>query len=170
MLAMALGLSIIENFIPSPSELLGTRLGLSNIIILTLLVSVGFKEALLIGVLKSLLRMLVTGSVTGFVYSLAGSIVSTLAMKLALKLPEDKFSLIGISMIGASLHNVSQLAVLSLMTRNIRLFSYLPVLIFTAIFTGYFVGLCSNYLTKHLKRVAVEFKKGDSNARKKRRC
>ena len=62
------------------------------------------------------------------------------------------FSLIGVSIFGALAHNFAQVTVASLMMKNFRIFSYLPILLLTSLFTGYFVGLVSIFVVKSLKK------------------
>lgn len=68
MVAMALSLSVIESLIPLPFIAPGVKLGISNIVILICIVF-GFKDSLIVGVLKSILLMLVTGAVTSFLFT-----------------------------------------------------------------------------------------------------
>ena len=60
-------------------------------------------------------------------------------------------SLIGISEIGSFFHNVGQVLVASFVLGNKMIFAYLPFLLILGLFTGYFVGLASIYITKNLK-------------------
>lgn len=69
MVAMALSLSVIESLIPLPFIAPGVKLGISNIVILICIVFFGFKDSLIVGVLKSILLMLVTGAVTSFLFT-----------------------------------------------------------------------------------------------------
>ncbi len=57
-------MSLIESMMPIPFIAPGAKLGLSNIVILITLVVFGFKEALIVGMLKSFVFTLVTGSVS----------------------------------------------------------------------------------------------------------
>ena len=52
----------------------------------------------------------------------------------------------GISIVGAIFHNIGQLFVASLVISNFGIFTYLPVLMLTAILTGYFIGLAAKYI------------------------
>lgn len=65
------------------------------------------------------------------------------------------FSLIGVSLFGAFTHNLSQVMVCAIMLNNMRIFVYLPILVFLSIFTGVFVGLTSNYLTNALSKQKI---------------
>lgn len=152
LVSLGLALSIIESFMPIPFIAPGAKLGLSNMVILVTLVIFGFKEALTVGILKSLLFTLVTGSVSSLFYSLSGTILSGLVMFLVNLYFSNIFSLIGVSIFGALAHNTAQIFVASLMMNNFKIFSYLPVLLLTSLFTGYFVGLASMFISKNLKK------------------
>lgn len=151
LVAIGLALSVLESSIPLPVAIPGARLGLSNMVILVSLIIFGFKEAFTISVLKSVLLMLVTGNVSSFFYSIAGAILSSIVMYLVYKYMSKFFSLIGVSIWGAVAHNIAQVGVASLILSNIRVFSYLPVLLLLSLFTGYFVGLSAIYISNSLK-------------------
>lgn len=157
--SIALILSLIESSMPLSVAIPGARLGLSNIVILSAIVVFGWKEGLTIGVLKSILLILLTGSITSFFYSFFGALASTMAMYLAYKYLSFSLSLIGISLIGAFFHNIAQVLVASFILNNLRVIVYLPILLFLSLFTGYFVGLGSIYITKQLNRIWKEDKR-----------
>lgn len=152
LVAIGLALSVLESTIPLPVAIPGARLGLSNMVILVSLVIFGFKEAFAISVLKSILLMLVTGNVSSFFYSITGAILASITMYLVYKYMSKIFSLIGVSIWGALAHNVGQVAMASFILSNIRVFSYLPILLLLSLFTGYFVGLSSIYITRNLEK------------------
>lgn len=137
--------------IPLPIMIPGARLGLSNMVVLVTLVVFGLKEGIIVSLLKSVVLMLVTGSVSSFIYSISGALLSSLAMSISYKYFSKTFSLIGISIIGALFHNFGQITVASLMMNNMRIYTYLPFLMLTSLFTGYFVGISSIYIVKNLK-------------------
>lgn len=145
LVSVGLALSVLESAIPLPIAIPGARLGLSNMVVLVTLVVFGFKEALLVSGLKSAVLMLITGSVSSFIYSFSGAVLSCIAMYIAYKYFSKIFSLIGVSIFGALFHNFAQVSVASLMLNNIKMYTYLPFLMLTSIFTGYFVGLSSIY-------------------------
>jgi heptaprenyl diphosphate synthase len=152
LVSIGLALSIIESMMPVPFIAPGAKLGLSNMVILITLVIFGFKEALTVGILKSIIFTLATGSISSLFYSLSGSILSCLIMYIIYNKFSEIFSLIGVSIFGAVAHNTAQVLVASLMMNNFKIFSYLPILLLTSLFTGYFVGLASIYITKNLKK------------------
>ena len=72
-------------------------------------------------------------------------------MFIILKYYSNVFSLIGVSIFGAIAHNTAQILVASLIMSNFKMFTYLPILLLTSLFTGYFVGLASKFISKNLK-------------------
>lgn len=152
LVSIGLALGIIESMMPVPFIVPGAKMGLSNMVILITLVLFGFKEAMIVGILKSIIFTLVVGSVSSLFYSLSGSLLSCLIMYIIYRKFFKVFSLIGVSIFGAVAHNFAQVTVASIMTNNIRVFSYLPILLLTSLFTGYFVGLTSIFAIKNLKK------------------
>lgn len=150
LVSIGLALSVLEASIPLPIAIPGARLGLSNIVILVSLVIFGFKEAFTVSTLKSIVLMLVTGSISSFIYSISGAILSSIVMFVVYKYFSKIFSLIGVSILGAVAHNVAQVSVAVVIMSNIRIYSYLPILLLLSLFTGYFVGVSSIYISKHL--------------------
>lgn len=153
LVALALALSVIEMAIPLPVPIPGAKLGLSNIIILITIYFYDFKSSLTVSVLKSFLLVLITGSVMSFFYSLLGAILSTISMNIALKQNRDRFSLIGVSEIGAFFHNLGQIIVAVIFMSNIKMIYYFPALVLVGVFTGFFVGISSNYIINHMKKL-----------------
>lgn len=152
LVSLGLALSILESFMPIPFVAPGAKLGLSNMVVLITLVVFGFKEALVVGILKSILFSLATGSISSLFYSLSGSVLSCITMYIVYSYFSNIYSLIGVSIFGAVAHNLAQVSVASLMMKNLKIFSYLPILLLTSLFTGYFVGLSSIFISKNLKK------------------
>lgn len=155
LVAIGLGLSIIESMLPSLIFIPGAKLGFSNIVTLTTIVLFGFKESLIVACLKSLLLVLGTGNLIGLFYSLSGGIFSAVLMNFCYNMFLKKleiFSLIGISIIGAIGHNFTQITVAALMLNNRKIYSYLPIMTLISLLTGYFVGLASHYISCNLSK------------------
>ena len=139
----------IEGFIPVLDP--GAKLGLANIMTMVTLVIFGFKEAMVVVVIRSVLGSLLGGSITGILYSLSGGILSGLAMSLLYLNFQSYFSLMGISTAGAVFHNIGQLLTASWIFGTIGiLYTYLPILMLAAVITGYFNGLVTRYILKYL--------------------
>lgn len=150
--AGAMILSIIEGMIPLPFIAPGAKLGLTNIVTLTVIVIFGFKDAMLVTILRCILLMIVAGNPISFTYSIISGTLSVTAMFLSLKYFGKYFSLIGISVIGALTHNASQITVAAVMLENIMMFTYLPILSLMSIFTGCFVGYTSIFASDNLNK------------------
>ena len=154
MLSFSLVLYYIENMLP-PINLIapGAKLGLSNIISLTCLYVFGFKEAFVILFMRIFLSSTFYGGISTFMYSISGGILSIIAMGILKKLDLKSVSMIGISVVGALFFNVGQLLVASFMISNSKIFYYLPYMSFISIATGIFIGITSQFLTEHLKKI-----------------
>ncbi len=155
--AAALILSIIEGMIPLPYIAPGAKLGLSNIVILTVVVVFGFKDALLVVIIRSTLLMLIATNPITFIYSIASGIVSTIAMSIGCRYLSNIFSLIGISVLGAMAHNATQITVAAILFTTFNLYYYLPILSLVSIFTGCFVGYTSIFVTDNLEKTLLKF-------------
>lgn len=143
LVSIGLVLSIVENMIPVPIPIPGVKLGLVNIVFLIALVLFGFKEAIIVVIIRGVTMSIATGNISGLIYSLPSSIVSTIVMAIIYKNFSRYFSLIGVSLFGAIAFNTVQVGIASLIMQNIKIFSYLPIMSLTSIFTGCFIGLVS---------------------------
>lgn len=148
-LAMFLGLSIVlsilESFVPI-SNIPGIKLGLANIIILIVLYTYSFKDALYLSILKVILvGILRIGlfSIT-FWFSLSGAISSIIMMYIFKKI--TKLSIVGISIIGSIFHIIGQILIAKIFI-NIDIL-YLPFIILIAIPTGIIIGIISKQCLK----------------------
>ena len=143
--ALALALSIVENYfplgllIPVP----GIKLGLANIVTVFAIVMLSPWDTLVIIVVRCLVMGLFTGPVS-LVFSLSGALLAFVVMKsLSLGLGR-MFSIIGISMGGAVAHNIGQIAAAVVLMQDTGLvFSYLPLLMIVALFTGALTGVAA---------------------------
>lgn len=156
LVAMALAVSLVERLIPVPFVMPGAKLGLSNMVILVTLILYDFKRGIIVAILKSVLLMLIIGFGPSFIYSFSGAIFSTIMMWIAYKyfsIKFDIFSVIGVSIIGAVSHNFAQITAAAYILKSLMLYTYFPFLTLLAIVTGYFVGLGSDNVASHLKKL-----------------
>lgn len=156
LVAMALAVSLVERLIPVPFVMPGAKLGLSNMVILVTLILYDFKRGIIVAMLKSVLLMLIIGFGPSFIYSFSGAIFSTIMMWIAYKyfsIKFDIFSVIGVSIIGAVSHNFAQITAAAYILKSLMLYTYFPFLTLLAIVTGYFVGLGSDNVASHLKKL-----------------
>jgi len=155
MVSQALILSIIESWIPMPVPIPGVKLGLANIITLVVIVFFGYREALLVVFIRCLLSSMFGGGFVVFLFSISGGILSTIVMSFMYKRLMQTFSIIGVSVAGAVMHNIGQLIAASLIMKELLILTYLPVLLVSGIIMGCFTGLCSKFLVKALARTKV---------------
>ena len=146
--AAAIIIGIIESFIPSVG-IPGVKLGLANIVILITLYELGIIEALFVDLARVFIVGLLRGTIftMGFFMSLTGAIFS-LGIMILFYLLIKKFSIIGVSVIGAIFHVVGQILVAWLFLSTPYILYYLPVIAISAIITGIGVGLVANLVIK----------------------
>lgn len=153
MISIALIIYVIEAQVPVLFP--GIKLGLANLVSLSALIIFGWKEALIIMFIRTLLGSMFGGSMSAFMFSIAGGLLSNFVMIMLYKYFKNTLSIWSISIMGAIFHNIGQLLVASFVIQDLRIYIYLPVLLVSAVVTGYFIGLCTNFLIKHLNKIPV---------------
>jgi heptaprenyl diphosphate synthase len=155
LVALAITLHIFEALLPVAQimPIPGAKLGLANIVTLLTLVLLGFREGLLVVLLRSFLGSLLGGTFLGttFFLSLSGALFSGLAMGLLYYFAGGRFSLIGISVCGAICHNLGQLLAAAILIQQVGIFMYLPYLLLFALPTGYFTGVAATFMLRFAK-------------------
>ena len=150
LLSLSVVLSILESFIPFfNGTILGLKIGLANSVILFVLYTYSFKDAITLSILRVLLMgILRTGLFsTTFFFSLSGAILSIITMYLFKKF--TKLSIIGISIIGSIMHSIGRILMAVLLVQNINIVYYLPWILLFAIPSGILVGFISKELLKY---------------------
>jgi heptaprenyl diphosphate synthase len=111
MAAVALGLTLLENAIPSP--LPGVKPGLANIVTLIVLQRFGWRIAAWVSLLRVVAGSLLFGNflTPGFFLGLAGALCSLLVLAVAQHLPKRAFGVVTHSVLAAFAHIAGQLAV-----------------------------------------------------------
>lgn len=139
--ASAIVIAIAESFIPSIG-IPGIKLGLANIVILITLYELGIMEATFINLIRVVVVGLVRGTFLsmGFLMSLTGAILS-LGIMILFYLLIKKFSIIGVSVIGAIFHVIGQIAIAMIFLDSVYILYYLPIIGLSAIITGVIVGI-----------------------------
>ena len=114
MAAVALGLTILENAIPSP--LPGVKPGLANIVTLIVLARFGWRMAAWVSLLRVVSGSLLFGNflTPGFFLSLSGAVLSLIALAFAQHLPARWFGAVSHSIYAAFAHITGQLLVVYL--------------------------------------------------------
>lgn len=149
--ALALIFSYIETLIPIQFGVPGIKLGLANLIIVIVLYRTGWREALLLSVVRVVLAGFIFGNLFSIVYSLAGGILSLAVMALLKK--TDRFSVIGISIAGGVCHNIGQLIVAMVVVETYQVGYYLPVLLIAGVITGAVIGAVAGEVLKRIRNL-----------------
>lgn len=160
LISIGMVLGIVESYLPMPMPIPGAKLGLSNVVQLIVIAVYGYREGLAVAVIKSLLVSIGTGNMSGLMYGLPAALMSTLVMVVTYRYLRDKFSLIGISILGALSHNLSQILVATAVLSNFKIIFYYPYMALISIVTGYFIGLTAYFFIRNTRGV-VEFRKDE---------
>lgn len=149
--AIAMVLSYVESLIPLSFAVPGIKLGLANIAVVFVLYKLGAKEAVLVSLIRILWMAILFGNFLTLAYSIAGAVLSLTAMILLKR--SERFSTVGVSVVGGILHNAGQILVAAIVMDTAQIAYYLPVLCVSGIAAGVAIGLVSALL---IKRVPVK--------------
>jgi uncharacterized membrane protein len=159
--AIASVLQISESLIPHPIP--GVRFGFANMVTLVIMANYSFSVALKVAILRTLVSSFIIGTFLSpaFILSFSGALISTLAMGLlyrfSVKNTRFYFSLIGISVLGAFTHNLTQLTIAYLLLiRHTGIFVLLPWLSIGAVVMGLIAGTIAVRITLRLRRPEKE--------------
>ena len=125
-IALAMVLSFVESQIPALVAIPGIKVGLPNLVIVFLLYKVGWKEAVIVSIVRTFLVSVLFGNMQTFTFSVIGAAVSLICMILLKKL--NWFSCIAVSITGGVFHNVGQIIAACIWTQTEEVVLYLPVL------------------------------------------
>ena len=148
--ALALIFSYIEAILPLSTGIPGVKLGIANLVVILALYNMNFRYAMGINVIRILVAGLLFNGLFGALYSLAGGVVSLTVMWLLKR--TGLFSMAGISMAGGVAHNMGQLLVASALVSNLKMFVYLPVLMFSGIAAGILIGITASVVNERVPK------------------
>ena len=139
----------------------GVKIGVANIATLFSLYYFGPPSSLLLGFLRPIVASLIKGNflTIEFILSFVGSIFSSIFMIIFYKIGKNKISTIGVSIIGGIMNNFAQFIVVYIITNNVYLFLYLPILIVSGGLAGFAIGFVTNLLLKRIKEYENEKRK-----------
>ena len=145
--AIALTIFMIEAQIPAVIPIPGVKLGLSNIVTVFAVFTLGPWDGVAVLACRIFLGAVFAGNFSTILYSAAGGFLSILVtMGLRKVLKENQIWAAGC--LGAIAHSVGQMIAAIAITRTPGLLVYLPVLVIISIFTGLFTGFCAQLLIK----------------------
>lgn len=147
--ALAMILSFVESQIPAFVAIPGVKMGLANIAVVFALYKMGWKEAVLVSLIRVFLVSLLFGTGASLFYSAAGAVLSLLGM-IGLK-ASKLFSSVAVSVAGGVLHNVGQIAMACLLLETDVLRYYLPFLALSGILAGIVIGVLAAIMVKRIR-------------------
>lgn len=143
----ALLFSYIESLFPFFFGVPGMKLGLANLAVVLALWLYGWREALMVNVLRILLSGFLFGNMFSILFALCGALASFICMLLARKLG---LSLYGISMAGGVSHNVGQLFAAAFILQTAKVGYYAPFLLAAGLITGFLIGVLGKELLRRI--------------------
>ena len=150
-IALAMILSFVESQIPAFVAIPGVKIGLANIAVVFVLYKLGWKEAVLISLVRVFRVSVLFGTAVSLFYSVAGAVLSRTGMVLLRK--TGLFSTVAVSVTGGVLHNVGQILMACLLLETNVIVYYLPFLILSGVIAGVVIGVVSAIM---VNRVQVE--------------
>ncbi len=147
-LALAVVIGFIESMIPILPVLPWLRIGISHAITVYIIITMGFRRAFAISLLRLIIVAVLRGSILsgGFILGCGGSIIAVCCMGI-ISLLRNNVSAVGISVTGAVTFNIMQL----LLARYILglaplIFELMPLLILIGTGTGIITGIITQWL------------------------
>lgn len=150
-ITLAMILSFVESQIPVFTTIPGMKVGLPNLVMVFLLYRVGWKETVIVSLIRAFLVALLFGNLQSLIFSIAGAVLSLTGMILLKK--TGLFSSIAVSVTGGVLHNVGQIIAACLWTSTVQIAYYLPALLVSGVCAGIAIGLIAGFLLKRLENV-----------------
>lgn len=158
-LGFCIGIALVIYFIEAQIPVLfpGIKLGLANSVSLFVLMYFGWKEALVVMIIRTFLGSVFGGNIFAFLFSILGGLFSNISTIIALKYFKEDVSIEWLSVFGAVFHNIGQLLVAAFIIRDFRIYFYFPILTLSAVATGYFTGTVTKNLYNRLNKNRLPF-------------
>lgn len=158
-LALACVLGLLEALLLPPLPIPGLKLGLANLAVLAALVTLGPARALVISLGRVVIVGLATGGLFGPVglLSFAGALLGWAAMASAYRLGKTSFSVVGLSLAGASAHVVGQLAAACVLTGSAAPLYLAPLSLGLGILSGLAIGFSARLLLSRVPSPVMSF-------------
>ncbi|HIW48372.1 MAG TPA: Gx transporter family protein [Firmicutes bacterium] len=147
--ALALLMGYVEAMIPLPLPA-GVKLGLSNVVVVLCLYTLGGRAAFGISLVRVVLAALLFKGFLSFWYSCAGALLSFAVMVLAKR--SGHFSIRGVSMLGGVSHNVGQMVVAVLFLGRAVVLTLSPLLLVSGLLAGFGIGLVSERCIRYVQQ------------------
>ncbi len=153
-IALAFVLGYIESLLPIYLGAPGVKLGLANLVTVTVLYSLGAGPAAAVNLVRILLTGFTFGNMSSVLFSMGGAALSLLVMTLCRRF--NLFGIVGVSILGGVFHNVGQFLVAAFVVKTFGVFSYLPVLLAAGCGAGAAIGLLGGIITERIRGLWAE--------------
>jgi len=150
LISVAMILSYIESLIPAFVAVPGVKLGLSNIATVFALYTLGWPAAIAVSLVRVLLSALLFGNIPSLAFSLAGAVLALCSMIPLSRI--DLFSSIGVSVVGAIMHNVGQVIAAAIVMETAAIVYYIIPLLLSGTVAGIVIGIISGILVERIKK------------------
>lgn len=149
--AIALILSYVETLLSFQPGIPGVKIGFANLAVLICLYLFGWKEAMVLTVVKAVVSGFLFGNLFMIIYSLAGAVVSAFTMIMLKK--SNWFHIPVVSAAGGVMHNMGQLLVALFVVETYSVIYYMPVLILAGLFTGIVIGMAASLVLPYIRNI-----------------
>ncbi len=146
--ATCMVLGYIEHLVTFDFIAPGIKLGLANSVVLLLVAFGDVKGAFAVNTVRIIMSALLFSSPFTLFYSLPAGMISVTVMWLLKRI--KTISIIGFSIAGATVHNLTQLSVaIAFLGKGVLYYS--PFLLFSAVFSGMLTGIAANLVLNKIK-------------------
>lgn len=156
MIVLGLIFGYVESMFDIVIAGVGLKVGISNIVTLICIYTLGAKGAFTVVLLRVILQTILFGNIQSFAFSFAGFILSFICMNVTIYLlknkldPMSKASVYIVSIVGGVMHNIGQLVVAVFMIKSLRIFYLLPIYLIAGLIAGLIVGIVSKLLLENV--------------------
>lgn len=147
---VALIIFVIETNLPPLTSIPGIKMGLANIVTLSVFYLYSRKDALRVLLVRVILGAFASGQIMTLPYSLSGGLLCFCVCALLFPLfPLKRLWLL--SVIGAVFHNIGQIIIAIVLTGTPEIIWYLPILLISGTISGFFTGHAAQSLLLHIQ-------------------
>ena len=150
LVAAGILLQLLESFVGVFMIVPGYKIGLANIAGLFALYMYDEKSMVYVSLLRIFLSSLMQGTLfsVSFWLSLSGGLLACLAMIIAYK--SKVFSIYGVSILGASFHNIGQVIAITWIYQQYFMQLFLPILLALSIVSGILIAVICKKVLNHI--------------------
>ena len=143
---------MLEELVPMPIPFF--RFGFANIATVLALYLFGFRDGIIVSILRVVLGALILGRLMSpsFVFAIGGAFASLIAMILIIRFGR-LFTVFGVSIAGAYIHNLAQLSIAAGFYGSDTIFAIFPYLGILGIFSGAIVAYISVRIYPIVERI-----------------